>query len=329
MSGRRHIQGSFEFYSQVIKKLGRLDDKTLHLLAQNAREGDTNSRNEIVSHNLGLIFDFMKKNNRFYGKGALEHIDLIQIALVGLIKAAQVFDEKKGSFSTCAWTKINEALRKAIRDDSQTVRMSEYKVRQKREIERVADQLCLSLGRTATSEEIADFVGVSEDVVTGVLSLKIGTISLSQDVGDKKDQPLEGIFNPSHVKGKKESPLDAIEMEENLLEVCSRIRRIKNLIKSSKLIKDGHKGIFLKKYGLDDNSFEKRNSAEVGGLLNPPITRQEIDRIIGEIWKRLEVKKIERNVEKGLFAFMGSEDWQEITQRFKEKTGKSIELQLN
>jgi RNA polymerase primary sigma factor len=188
-----------------LKEIGRVPLLTAQEeieLAKRMEQGDENAKRILAEANLRLVVSIAK---RYVGRGML-FLDLIQEGNLGLLKAVEKFDYRKGfKFSTYATWWIRQAITRAIADQARTIRIPVHMVETINKLVRVSRQLLQELGRDPLPEEIAEEMGISEEKVREVMKIAQEPVSLETPIGEEEDSHL-GDFIEDH---DAPSPADA------------------------------------------------------------------------------------------------------------------------
>ena len=157
-------------------------------IAKRIEEGDKEARDILISSNLRLVVSIAKK---YVGRGML-FLDLIQEGNMGLVKAVEKFDYRKGfKFSTYATWWIRQAITRAIADQARTIRIPVHMVETINKLTRIQRQLVQELGRDPTAEEIAARMdGISADKVREIQKIALEPVSLETPIGEEDDSHL-------------------------------------------------------------------------------------------------------------------------------------------
>ena len=182
-----NIDDPVRMYLKEIGKVPLLSADEEIEIAKRMEEGDEAARKKLVEANLRLVVSIAK---RYVGRGML-FLDLIQEGNLGLIKAVEKFDYRKGyKFSTYATWWIRQAITRAIADQARTIRIPVHMVETINKLIRVSRQLLQQNGREPQPEEIAAEMGVSEEKVREIIKIAQEPVSLETPIGEEEDSHL-------------------------------------------------------------------------------------------------------------------------------------------
>ncbi len=253
-------------YLKEIGKVPLLSAEEEIELAKRMELGDEEAKNKLAEANLRLVVSIAK---RYVGRGML-FLDLIQEGNLGLIKAVEKFDYRKGyKFSTYATWWIRQAITRAIADQARTIRIPVHMVETINKLIRVSRQLLQELGREPTPEEIAKEMNMPEDRVREILKISQEPVSLETPIGEEEDSHLGDFIQDDNVP----VPADAAAftlLKEQLMEVLSTLT-------------DREQKVLRLRFGLDDG--RARTLEEVGKEFN--VTRERIRQIEAKALRKL------------------------------------------
>ena len=202
-----------------LKEIGRYDLLTREEeveLAERIEKGDVEAKNKMITSNLRLVVSIAKKY-----QGQLSLLDLIQEGILGLIRAVEKFDRKKGfKFSTYATWWIRQAIGRAIQTQSRTIRLPVHQVEREWKVARVQGRLMEELGRPPTEEEVAAAADLTMEQLRELRSVPRIVASLDQPVGENGDASLGDL------KAVDELPIGEIEVslkEDGLMAALARL----------------------------------------------------------------------------------------------------------
>ena len=195
---------SIQMYLREIGKVPLLTPEEELSLAKRKERGEKDATKRLVEANLRLVVSIAKK---FVGRGGLTLLDLIQEGNIGLFRAVEKFDYRKGyKFSTYATWWIRQAITRALADQSRTIRIPVHMVETINKFQQIERQLIQDLGREPLPEEIAAEMGEEVSKIRHIIQISQDTVSLETSVGDEgEDESRLGDFiedvksvTPSH-----------------------------------------------------------------------------------------------------------------------------------
>ncbi len=174
-------------YLKEIGKVPLLTAEQEVSLAKRVEQGEMEAKRRLIEANLRLVVSIAK---RYAGRG-MSFLDLIQEGNLGLIRAVEKFDYRKGfKFSTYATWWIRQAITRAIADQARTIRIPVHMVETINRLIRIQRQLIQDLGREATPEEVAAEMGITPDRVREILKISQDPVSLETPIGEEDDSQL-------------------------------------------------------------------------------------------------------------------------------------------
>ena len=260
------IEDPVRMYLKEIGKVPLLSAEEEIELAKRMELGDQEAKKRLAEANLRLVVSIAK---RYVGRGML-FLDLIQEGNLGLIKAVEKFDYRKGyKFSTYATWWIRQAITRAIADQARTIRIPVHMVETINKLIRVSRQLLQELGREPTPEEIAKEMDMPVERVREILKISQEPVSLETPIGEEEDSHLGDFIQDDNVP----VPADAAaftllkeQLEEGLGTLTEREQKVLTL-----------------RFGLEDG--RARTLEEVGKEFN--VTRERIRQIEAKALRKL------------------------------------------
>ncbi|MFV0527908.1 MAG: RNA polymerase sigma factor RpoD [Lachnospiraceae bacterium] len=260
------IEDPVRMYLKEIGKVNLLTAEEEIELAQRMEEGDEAAKKRLAEANLRLVVSIAK---RYVGRGML-FLDLIQEGNLGLIKAVEKFDYRKGyKFSTYATWWIRQAITRAIADQARTIRIPVHMVETINKLIRISRQKLQELGREPTPEELAVEMELPVERVREILKISQEPVSLETPIGEEEDSHLGDFIQDDNVP----VPADAAAftlLREQLVEVLSTLT-------------DREQKVLRLRFGLDDG--RARTLEEVGKEFN--VTRERIRQIEAKALRKL------------------------------------------
>jgi RNA polymerase primary sigma factor len=157
-------------------------------LAKRIERGDLQAKEKLITHNLRLVVSIAK---RYQSAGELTLLDLIQEGMLGLIRAAEKFDWRKGfRFSTYATLWIRQAIQRGLSEHGRTIRLPVAVAQRERRVAAMHRELTAALGREPSEQEVADAAGLSVEEMRALAKAARVTTSLDRPVGEESETPL-------------------------------------------------------------------------------------------------------------------------------------------
>ena len=260
------VEDPVRMYLKEIGKVPLLSSEDEIELAKKIELGDDDAKQRLTEANLRLVVSIAK---RYVGRG-MQFLDLIQEGNLGLIKAVEKFDYRKGyKFSTYATWWIRQAITRAIADQARTIRIPVHMVETINRLVRVSSQLLQELGREPVPEEIAARADMQVDRVREIMKVSQEPVSLETPIGEEEDSHLGDFIQDEQVA----VPADAATftmLHEQLMEVLDTLTE-----REQKVLK--------LRFGLDDG--RPRTLEEVGKEFN--VTRERIRQIEAKALRKL------------------------------------------
>ena len=260
------IEDPVRMYLKEIGKVPLLNAEEEIDLAKKMELGDAEAKKRLAEANLRLVVSIAK---RYVGRGML-FLDLIQEGNMGLIKAVEKFDYRKGyKFSTYATWWIRQAITRAIADQARTIRIPVHMVETINKLIRVSRQLLQELGREPTPEEIAEEMNMPEDCVREILKISQEPVSLETPIGEEEDSHLGDFIQDDNVPVPSDAAAFTL-LKEQLVEVRGTLT-------------EREQKVLRLRFGLDDG--RARTLEEVGKEFN--VTRERIRQIEAKALRKL------------------------------------------
>lgn len=261
-----NIDDPVRMYLKEIGKVPLLSSEDEINLAQRMENGDEEAKKRLAEANLRLVVSIAK---RYVGRGML-FLDLIQEGNLGLIKAVEKFDYRKGfKFSTYATWWIRQAITRAIADQARTIRIPVHMVETINKLIRVSRQLLQELGRDPVPEEIAKEMGMSEEKVRDIMKISQEPVSLETPIGEEEDSHLGDFIPDDDAPAPAESAAFTL-LKEQLIDVLDTLT-------------PREEKVLRLRFGLDDG--RARTLEEVGREFS--VTRERIRQIEAKALRKL------------------------------------------
>lgn len=260
------VEDPVRMYLKEIGKVPLLSSDDEIELAKKIELGDELAKEKLTEANLRLVVSIAK---RYVGRG-MQFLDLIQEGNLGLIKAVEKFDYRKGyKFSTYATWWIRQAITRAIADQARTIRIPVHMVETINRLVRVSRQLLQELGREPSPEEVALKVDMPVERVREIMKVSQEPVSLETPIGEEEDSHLGDFIQDDQVA----VPADAATftmLHEQLMEVLDTLT-------------EREQKVLRLRFGLDDG--RPRTLEEVGREFN--VTRERIRQIEAKALRKL------------------------------------------
>ena len=260
------IEDPVRMYLKEIGKVPLLTAEEEKELAMRMETGDSEAKKKLAEANLRLVVSIAK---RYVGRGML-FLDLIQEGNLGLIKAVEKFDYRKGyKFSTYATWWIRQAITRAIADQARTIRIPVHMVETINKLIRVQRQLLQELGREPYPEEIAEKMNLPVERVREIQKISQEPVSLETPIGEEEDSHLGDFIQDDNVPVPAEAAAFTL-LKEQLVEVLDTLT-------------DREQKVLRLRFGLDDG--RARTLEEVGKEFD--VTRERIRQIEAKALRKL------------------------------------------
>ena len=260
------IEDPVRMYLKEIGKVPLLSAEEEIELAKRMEQGDEAAKKRLAEANLRLVVSIAK---RYVGRGML-FLDLIQEGNLGLIKAVEKFDYRKGyKFSTYATWWIRQAITRAIADQARTIRIPVHMVETINKLIRVSRQLLQELGREPTPEEIAEEMNMPVERVREILKISQEPVSLETPIGEEEDSHLGDFIQDDNVPVPAEAAAQTL-LKEQLDEVLDTLT-------------EREQKVLRLRFGMNDG--RARTLEEVGREFD--VTRERIRQIEAKALRKL------------------------------------------
>ena len=264
------VEPSLDSLRLYLRSIGRVDLLTADqevMLAKRIERGDMEAKQQMIEANLRLVVSIAKN---YLGRG-LTFLDLIQEGSLGLIRAVEKFDYRRGyKFSTYATWWIRQAVTRAIADKARTIRIPVHMVEKLNKVVHVERQLVQDLGREPSPEEIAKDLEWTTREVKDILRMAQLPVSLEKPIGEDEDSSLGDFVED--------------ETAESPFELASENLRRQNVRKALEALPEREREVMEMRFGL--NGHQARTLEEVGRAFG--VTRERIRQIENNTLKKLE-----------------------------------------
>jgi len=260
------VDDPVRMYLKEIGKIPLLTSEEEVELAKRMQEGDETAKKKLAEANLRLVVSIAK---RYVGRGML-FLDLIQEGNLGLMKAVEKFDYRKGfKFSTYATWWIRQAITRAIADQARTIRIPVHMVETINKLVRIQRQLVQELGRDPTPEEIGKEMGMEVEKVREIMKIAQEPVSLETPIGEEEDSHLGDFIPDDEVLAPAEAATYTM-LREQLIDVLDTLT-------------PREQKVLRLRFGLDDG--RARTLEEVGKEFD--VTRERIRQIEAKALRKL------------------------------------------
>ena len=259
-------QDPVKMYLKDIGKVPLLSAEEEIELAKRMEAGDEAAKKKLAESNLRLVVSIAK---RYVGRGML-FLDLIQEGNLGLLKAVEKFDYRKGyKFSTYATWWIRQAITRAIADQARTIRIPVHMVETINKVTRVSRDLLQKLGREPLPEEVGEVMGLPKERVQEIMKIAQEPVSLETPIGEEEDSHLGDFIQDDNVPVPAEAAASTL-LKEQLVEVLGTLT-------------EREQKVLRLRFGMDDG--RARTLEEVGKEFN--VTRERIRQIEAKALRKL------------------------------------------
>lgn len=263
---RGNAEDPVRMYLKEIGRIPLLSSEEEIELAKRMEEGDEEAKKKLSEANLRLTVSIAK---RYYGRG-MQFLDLIQEGNLGLIKAVEKFDYRKGyKFSTYATWWIRQSITRAIADQARTIRIPVHMVETMNRVNRTSRRLLQEYGREPTPEEIAEAMNLPVERVLEISKISQEPVSLETPIGEEEDSHLGDFIQDEHI------PVPADEAAHTLLR--------EQLEKVMDTLSEREQKVLALRFGLEDG--KPHTLEEVGREFQ--VTRERIRQIEAKALRKL------------------------------------------
>lgn len=258
-------------YLHEIGRIPLLNAQEEVMLAKRIEKGDQEARELLTTANLRLVVSIAKK----YAKRGLDLLDLIQEGNIGLMRAVEKFEYRKGfKFSTYATWWIRQAITRAIADQARTIRVPVHMIETINKLSKISSQLAAKLGRRPKIKEIADAMEMDTEKVNEIIRIAQRPASLEAPIGEEKDSKLGDII-PDEFSASPSEIATWASLKKQITEILGGLT-------------DRERKVLELRFGLKDGV--SRTLEEVGHEFK--VTRERIRQIEAKALKRLKSDEI-------------------------------------
>jgi RNA polymerase primary sigma factor len=261
------VDDTVRMYLREIGKFPLLTSEEEIVLAKRMKVGDMRAKHKLVNSNLRLVVSIAKK---YTGRGML-FLDLVQEGNLGLIRAVEKFDYRKGyKFSTYATWWIRQAITRAIADQARTIRIPVHMIETINRLRKTSRILLQQLGHKPTEKEIAQKARMSVDKVREIIRISQVPLSLEAPVGDEESSRLGDFVEDATIQAPDDIVLQGL-LRDDLEDVMNTLS-------------DRERTVLKLRFGLDDG--HPRTLEEVGRVF--AVTRERIRQIEAKALRKLK-----------------------------------------
>ncbi len=270
-----NLADPIRMYLKEIGKIPLLTAEEEVELAKRIENGDQSAKDALIQANLRLVVSIAGH----YNNRGMQYLDLIQEGNMGLIKAADKFDYKKGfKFSTYATWWIRQSITRALADQARTIRIPVHMVETINRLIRTSRQLMQELGREPTTAEIADAMHLTETRVQEIIKIAQDPVSLETPIGEEEDSHLGDFIKDESAPAPADAAFNALQREQ-LMEVLDTLT-------------EREKKVICLRYGLDGG--KSYTLEEVGEIFK--VTRERIRQIEAKALRKLRTNRTIKNL---------------------------------
>ncbi|MFH1783882.1 MAG: sigma-70 family RNA polymerase sigma factor [bacterium] len=269
---------SVRLYLREIKKLPMIKESEQETLCKKIQKGDKNSRRKMIEGNLRLVINIAKR----YRNQGLAFLDLIEEGNLGLIKAVEKYDYKKGRFSTYATYWIQQAVKRALLNQTRTIHIPIHKIEAINRWLNVTKDFTRKMGRRPTIQELSKRLRLSMDKINEIVqihSVADGTVSLDTSITDDVNVRLESV-----VEGQTKTPTDNIDA------VLSLPHEVESALE---VLNEAEQKIIRMRYAIGGGD-TPMTLAAIGKKLK--ISRERVRQVEHRALEKLKAKFVQRKI---------------------------------